>query len=262
MITITETNKTFRNLEEQVAYLSEFHQESKALASWGIRIIGQVTNSAELPDHLTFDGEYGDTYAVGEEAPYSYWIWTRASQTGGSDHWFDFGEISIAGPQGPIGPQGPKGNTGESSKWYALFGAPTSSASYKDGDMGLLMGSTINQDLIGNVYRYSNGQWNLLMNIKGPQGPVGPRGERGLQGPTGAKGNKGDRGDTGGLVNIVAKLAAGSTPPAPSTLNNLTLAYIIGDDLYIQVGSTSQNAQWLNMGPLNVATLVTVNGQY
>jgi hypothetical protein len=46
----------------------------------------------------------------------------------------------------------------------------------------------------------------------------------------------------------------------------MTKAYLVGTtkpyDLYIQVGETSEVAQWLNTGPLNVATLVRVNGQY
>lgn len=43
---------------------------------------------------------------------------------------------------------------------------------------------------------------------------------------------------------------------------NLTVAYLVGEnkDLYIQVGETSEEALWNNVGPFNAATLVTVNG--
>ena len=53
---------------------------------------------------------------------------------------------------------------------------------------------------------------------------------------------------------------------SPSSLGNMSKAYLVGTaipyDLWIQVGESSATAQWLNTGPLNVSTLVTVNGQY
>ena len=50
--------------------------------------------------------------------------------------------------------------------------------------------------------------------------------------------------------------------PNPASLNNLSFAYLVNNDLYIQVGETSATAIWENIGQLNVATYVTVNGQY
>lgn len=53
---------------------------------------------------------------------------------------------------------------------------------------------------------------------------------------------------------------------SPASLGNMTKAYLVGSavpyDLYIQVGESSATAQWLNTGPLNVSTLVSVAGQY
>lgn len=252
-----------RNLEEQVQYLTDFHQVNQALAAWGIKILGQLDSADKLPDPLTYEGDYGDAYAIGTESPYSYYIWTRSSNPDLPAYWFDFGEIAIAGPQGPEGPEGPQGPRGESTTWRVLYGSPTVS-NYNDGDLGLMVGSTIAPETIGNVYRFNKttGQWTLLMNMRGPQGIQGPQGPQGIQGKAGAKGAKGDRGDTGGLVNIIGKLTNENQLPAPASLNNLSSAYLVNDNLYIQVGATPATAVWNNLGPLNVATLVTVNGQY
>ena len=100
---------------------------------------------------------------------------------------------------------------------------------------------------------------------QGPQGPQGPQGIQGLTGPQGPQGPKGDTGDVGGFINIYGILANASQLPTPASLNNLTIAYLVGAstpyDLYVQIGSTSATATWNNAGPFNAATLVTVNGK-
>lgn len=90
-------NKLINNLQEQVQYLTNFHEVNQALASWGIRVIGRLDDASELPSADNYEGEFGDAYAIGTEAPYSFYIWTRPGE------WFNFGEISIVGPQGPKG---------------------------------------------------------------------------------------------------------------------------------------------------------------
>lgn len=100
---------------------------------------------------------------------------------------------------------------------------------------------------------------------QGPQGPQGPQGIQGMTGPQGPQGPKGDTGDVGGFININGILANASQLPTPASLNNLTIAYLVGAstpyDLYVQIGSTSATATWNNAGPFNAATLVTVNGK-
>ena len=82
----------------------------------------------------------------------------------------------------------------------------------------------------------------------------------------GTKGEKGDRGDVGGFINIKGVLANSSQLPTPESLQNLTVAYLVGAaspyDLYVQVGSTSSEAMWTNTGPFNAATAVSVNGNF
>lgn len=250
-------DKYLRNLEEQVQYLTNYHDVNQGLVQWGIRVVGQVETEDELP--LPYDGEYGDSIAVGTEAPFFFYIWTRASIEGNPAYWFPFGEISIVGPEGPVGPRGEKGDTGESTKWYVGSSAPSSSSQkYIEGDMYLQSN--------GQVYRYQNDNWQSVVSIRGPQGIQGVQGPQGIQGPQGPQGIQGERGDVGGFINIRGILNNQNQLPLPSTLGNLSIAYLVGTaspyDLYIQVGSTSEDAVWNNTGPFNAATMVTVNGQY
>ena len=254
-------DKFYRNLEEQVQYLTDYHDVNQGLVQWGIRVVGQVETADELP--LPYDGEYGDAIAVGTEAPFFFYIWTRASIEGNPAYWFPFGEISAVGPEGPVGPRGEKGDTGEASKWYSGSSVPSNIGDYMEGDMYLQSN--------GQVYRYQNDGWTSAVSIKGPQGIQGIQGIQGPAGPEGPQGPKGDTGDVGGFINIIGLLSNVNQLPLPSTLNNLTYAYLVEHtggtdqandhyDLYIQVGETSAEAVWTNVGPFNAATLVTVNG--
>lgn len=256
-------DKNYRNLEEQVQYLTNYHDVNQGLVQWGIRVVGQVETADELP--LPYDGEYGDAIAVGTESPFFFYIWTRASIEGNPAYWFPFGEISAVGPEGPVGPRGEKGDTGEATKWYYGTSTPDSNGDYIEGDMYLQSN--------GQVYRYQDDGWTSAVSIKGPQGIQGIQGIQGPQGPQGIQGPKGDTGDVGGFINIIGQLSNVNQLPLPSTLNNLTYAYLVEHtggtdqandhyDLYIQVGETSAEAVWTNAGPFNAATLVTVNGQF
>ena len=254
-------NKNYRNLEEQVQFLTDYHDVNQGLVQWGIRVVGQVAQESDLP--TPYDGEYGDAIAVGTEAPFNFFIWTRASIEGNPAYWFPFGQISIVGPEGPPGQTGPEGPKGRSTIWYASSGATPTDGDYKDGDMLLLSN--------GQVYRYSNQRWISQFNIKGPQGPQGPEGPQGIRGPEGPQGIQGPQGDVGGFINIWGILQSIDQLPTPQSLQNLTVAYLVAHtggtdqandhyDLYIQVGNNSSTATWNNVGPFNAATLVTQNG--
>lgn len=248
-------DKYLRNLEEQVQYLTNFHNVNTGLAQWGIRVVGKLATVDELPNPITYTGEYGDAYAVGAASPYDFYIFTRPSDQNPNNSWFPFGPISIVGPQGPEGPQGPKGDTGASTQWYSYINLPTNPA---EGDMAL--------DSNGIVYRYQNSEWIAITNIRGPQGTQGVQGQVGPRGPQGEKGDKGDTGDVGGFINIHGVINNTAQLPTPASLNNLTIAYLIGEtapyDLWVQIGDTSDTAVWTNTGPFNAATAVSVNGNY
>lgn len=265
MLEIQKNNQTIqlRNLQEQVQKnkedIANHYNIDRVLADFGIKVVGSVNNASQLPDPTEYSGNFGDAFAVGIEAPYSFYIYTRPDVNSGhpDNYWLDIGPLGIVGPEGPRGYQGPQGPKGEATKMYASTIEPTNT---KDGDLWLNSSN-------GNISSYSiQLGWTIVGNLRGPQGVQGDQGIQGLRGPTGPQGPKGDTGDVGGFININGILSNTDQLPTPASLNDLTRAYLIGSsapyDLYIQVGSTSDNAVWTNMGVLNVATYITVNGVY
>ena len=254
-----------RNLAEQVEKnkqdILKHFQRDEILADFGIRIIGQVDSAAELPETAS---EYGDAYAVGTQSPFNYYIWTRANNLSPVDYWFEFGEIAIAGPQGPKGDKGDRGLTGASTTWIAIF-----DLGYLDLEDGTIpLDTMVLEYRTGDVYQVLivNGvkSFSYCLNIRGAVGPQGPKGDKGDKGDKRDRGPQGPQGDVGGFINIAGVLNNEDELPAPYQIDNLTVAYLVGEDkeLYIQIGRTSGTAVWQNMGPLNVATLVTVGGQF
>ena len=71
-------NKEFRNLQEQVLenmrQIDDIKQAVVVLDEFGIKVIGQIESADELPDPETYEGDFGDAYAVGTEAPYELYI--------------------------------------------------------------------------------------------------------------------------------------------------------------------------------------------
>ena len=213
---LTRDGKQYRNLEEQVLKNKsdiEFMLEQEgALNEFGIKVIGQVETIADLPDPSTYQGEYGDAYAIGESSPYTLYIWTRANGTHPTDYWFNIGKFPLVGPQGPKGEdgapgaQGPQGPTGPQG-----MPGPT--------------GAT------------------------GAQGPQGPQGAQGIQGPQGPQGAKGDAGEP---FKIAGKLASTSLLPNPSTVDRNTAYLIPDAtepdtyDMYVITGTDT--LMWDNAG--------------
>lgn len=144
--------KIFRSIQEQVEKnkedIAEIKYTKELLNLMGIRVVGEVADAADLPDPTTYDGDFGDGFAVGTETPYDYYIFTRAFDNNETPEWFNIGPFPIQGPQGPRGLQGPQGERG-------------------------LQGL---QGLTG------------PRGIQGPEGPQGPQGEVGPQGPQGIAG--------------------------------------------------------------------------
>ena len=152
-------DKIYRNLEEQVQAnkdnIQNLYEQETVLNQFGIKVVGEIEDASQLPDPETYDGDYGDAFAVGTEPPYELYIWTRANELHESDYWFDIGPFPVQGPQGEPGATGEKGDKGDK------------------GDTGPRgpIGATGPQ---------------------GIQGPVGPTGSQGVQGPQGPKGDTGD----------------------------------------------------------------------
>lgn len=239
-------NKEFRNLEEQVHQnkddIARHYAQDRVLADFGIKIVGQVDTVAELPDPLTYEGNYGDAYAVGPEAPFTYYIWTRANNISPIDYWFDFGEITIAGPQGPkgdsiVGPAGKPGN-----RWYVGSNYPTT-GTYNEGDMYL-------NPTTGQVARYTHrggGQyyWNVVGSIKGATGAPGPRGEN------------------AGSIQIASVKGKVPTVEVLSTIDPSSVpvgtAYLVGEELPYNV-YLPINGMWENIGIFDAGTIAMEGG--
>ena len=234
-------NKEFRNLEEQVRQnkddIARHYAQDRVLADFGIKVVGQVDTPEELPDPATYEGAYGNAYAVGAEAPFTYYIWTRANNISPTDYWFNFGEITVAGPQGPkgdtvVGPQGTPGG-----KWYHGSTVPASSPTYNEGDMYLV---TMNNA----VYRYNGTRWNYVSSIQGRTGATGPKG------------------DDAGTIQIASIRGIVPNQEVLAGIDPTTLpvgtVYLVGSavpyDVYLPI-----DGMWQNIGQFNAGTLVKNN---
>ena len=255
-------------VQENKEQIAKHWNVDRVLADFGIKMLGRFDSYDDIKD---FDeGEnYGNAYLIGTEEPYDVYVWTRADVNAGQPepYWLDIGPISLVGPQGPEGPAGEKGDTGErGSKWFSGTNnrPAVSGTGVKVNDQFL---NTLNGEVYQLIEYASGGKgWSYTGNIRGPQGIQGEQGPEGPRGPQGEPGPQGERGDVGGFINIWGILTQSSQLPTPSSLNNMTVAYLVGTtmpyDLWIQVGENSATANWQNTGPFNAATAVTSGGVY
>ena len=239
----------FRNLEEQVRRNKEdikyILEEEGVLNQFGIKVIGQVTYSSDLPDPSTYKGEYGDAYAVGTKTPFQLYIFTRQFSGQTSPTWFNIGQFPMPGPQGIQGPVGPQGIQGpQGSTWTVGLSTPTTTNGFRQYDMYLNTST-------GEVYQYNGSTWQNVGSIKGPQGIqglVGPEGPQGIQGPVGPQGIQGPAGDP---FTIVGTLDNTDQLPEP-TESIREQAYLIEIDglnhLFVIVGTT--DLSWYDVGAL------------
>lgn len=267
-------NRTYRNLEEQVAKnqadIEAIVRGQSVLADFGIKIVGYADDTTDLPDPLEYGGEFGDAYLVGSQEPYDYYIYTRPL-AGGSDEpfWFNLGQFPKPGPQGPQGEDGLQGPAGISPNVYLLryvsgMNLPTPSSA---NDI-LLLSYAPTQPVIelyhAAIYEGTgNYYFQKISDLTAPTGAQGPQGETGPQGPQGIQGIQGPKGEQGGLIRVVGIVSTASQLPLPAVLGALDAAYLVGEDdsydLYIQIGDAPSTAIWSNVGPFNVGTIVSVN---
>lgn len=265
---IINKNK-FRTLEGTVDILvdavNQHYNVDRVLTDWGIKVVGRADTYEELLEIAnpeTYTGDYGNAYAVGVDAPFDYYVWTRADVNSGHDHdyWLDIGPISIQGPQGPQGIQGPQGEKGLASIWYVANVDPVRGLDSK-------YTVALNSDT-GNIFkRNDNGSWTNMGSIMGPQGIQGPRGYQGLQGPQGERGLRGETGAPGSAVVIKGILTDIDELPNPSTVERDS-AYIVEISgtkyIYIIVENVDTETQvitlsWTSAGIFGAGSLVVNN---
>lgn len=118
---LTYDNKTYRNLEEEVRYLSNRLRQYTGDPLPAFHVAGKVALYTELPDVTTV--ENGTTYVVGIISPFQYWsalngAWVNLGQfplpgpAGAKGETGATGPAGETGPQGEPGPKGDKGDTG------------------------------------------------------------------------------------------------------------------------------------------------------
>ena len=266
---ITRNNTNFRNLEEQVQFLTSQYngiiEGDKLLAALGIKVVGQVATAEEIPNPVTYEGEYGDAYLVGTETPYEYYIYTRPFAGETDPHWFNLGQFPVAGPQGEQGIPGPQGPAGErGSKWYSGIGAPVTFSGYEVGDYYF-------DRQTAEVYHYHNDgegpTWQMEGSIRGPQGIQGLTGPQGETGETGPQGPQGVPGPAGPVVQIYDILTSVDQLPPPDALGiERDAAFIVEVNgvkyLYALTGWEEGLLDWTNVGLFSTGTIVKVNGNY
>ena len=182
------------NLQEQVYYLTELIGQSTDIVK---NISGKVSTENALPDYKS--QVLGTTYAVGNNAPYVYYV---ATTTG----WLNLGVFPRKGPSGADGKNGNSiffTNANGNSQTTSLNINSIYNPAYlpiAEGNLiiminneGTFVFSVTNAD--GNVINVS--YLTTLSGVQGPQGPAGAVGPTGPIGPTGAKGNTGSTGPQG-----------------------------------------------------------------
>ena len=198
-------NKVFRNLQQQVDYLTE-------LVNQGVDVIknvkGIVANASQLPDVASV--AIGTTYAVGTSKPYEYYVAVNGK-------WVDLGEFPYQGPKGTDGKDG-------NSIWVSNQVGVNSNTSIIDintiynpdgltitaGNL-LIGGDTV--PLLFAIDSVGTATVNVTYrcNFSGPQGEKGNKGDKGDIGPTGAEGAVGPTGATGAIGPTGADGAVGPT---------------------------------------------------
>lgn len=114
-------NMVFRNLDEEIRYLSNRLRQYTGDPLPAFNLKGKVALYTELPDVTTV--ENGTTYAVGIISPFQYWsalngAWVNLGRfplpgpAGAKGETGATGPAGETGPQGETGPKGDKGDTG------------------------------------------------------------------------------------------------------------------------------------------------------
>lgn len=213
---ITINGKVFRNLQEQVDYLSD-NLENLQLgnAAYGIIAEGPFeTFPEEMEEGKYYIVKSGDYYHLYDSKK------NDLGQIQGEKG--DKGDQGPIGPEGPMGPQGPQGIQGEQGEQgiQGIQGPEGSQGPQgPKGDPGSLNGVTASVDTTTGTpsvdvnFDINAGTVDLAFHgLKGDQGDVGPQGPAGPAGPQGPKGEQGVQGPRGlpgqdgkdGSVNSIA----------------------------------------------------------
>ena len=264
---IIKDNYILRNLQEQVEAnkneIQDILKQQNVLNQFGIKVIGETDDASKLPNPVTYQGEYGDAFAVGTEPPYDLYIFTRPFDEQVVNQWFNIGAFPVQGPKGDKGDTGPAGPQGIQGRgWLNGFGVPQPSLGIV-GDIYYDNGSA-------NTYVKNNqGTWVLSGNLRGAQGAQGQTGPKGDKGDTGATGATGPQGPAGTTTPIVAVTqSVDALPSDPSEFpGSGALVAVSGQeydyDLYISSSEEGAGGYaWIRIGPFDAGSVITSGGVY
>ena len=100
-------NREFRNLQEQVLKnmcdIQDIEQGATVLAAFGIKVVGQVNQASDLPAPASYTGNLGDAFLVGTQAPYDYYIYSKAYDGQEQPAFYNLGQFPKPGPKGDTG---------------------------------------------------------------------------------------------------------------------------------------------------------------
>ena len=127
-------NREFRNLQEQVLKnmcdIQDIEQGATVLAAFGIKVVGQVNQASDLPAPATYQGNLGDAFLVGTQAPYDYYIYAKAYEGQEQAAFYNLGQFPKPGPKGDKGDTGNAAGFGTvSATATSVVGQPTVSVS-------------------------------------------------------------------------------------------------------------------------------------
>ena len=167
--------KTFRNLQEQVYYLTNIIGDATDIVK---NVVGAVPSPSALPAYTSVN--YGITYAVGTASPYNYYVSTASG-------WVNLGTFPKEGPSGTDGKDGNSifltsaNLTPNTDYIYTKDIYNPSNTPYKAGDLILAtnasgaylytVSNVRSSDVLSIVYRTT------LSGIQGPKGDTGPAGK-------------------------------------------------------------------------------------
>ena len=201
--------KEWRNLEDQVEYLTAAFHSGKLIDELGIKVQGIYTTLAAAKVAYPGPYEYGDAFSIGTAAPYNLYIYTR-----NIEDFFDFGPFPA---QGPIGKTP---NISATASVESDTGTPQVFVTKGGSDEEV----TFNFD-----FRNLKGERGLEGRT-GQTGPQGPQGIQGLTGPIGPQGPKGNKGDYGPGMKVYGTLTSTAQLPTPTkTMHDDGAAYLIPD---------------------------------
>ena len=223
--------KEFRNLEDQVGYLTAAFNSGKLIDELGIKVLGVFPDLTTAKETIRPPYEYGDAFEIGTEKPYNLYIYTR-----NIEDFFDFGPFPAPGPKGDLGPTP---SISINANVTNTTGTPEATVTKTGTDESPIFNFT-------------------FKNIKGERGQTGMQGvrgfegSRGYQGPIGPRGLKGEKGDTGPAFKLLGDLTSTSQLPTPTVaLQAKGSAYTIPNAQgikHIWVIQGTDNLLWVDIG--------------